>query len=94
VPVDGDDRDNENSNQYKPIHKRENPEQGLLRRESEREAAGFVDQFLKNLHEAVRGKIKQYNRILGLLWYCYLSPEQATQLEVAASLGVRLPPAH
>ncbi len=88
VPLDGDDSDSENSNRYEPIDKRENPEQGLLRRESEREAAGFVDQFLKNLNEAVRGKIKQYNRILGVLWHCYLSPEQSTQLEVAASLGV------
>ena len=60
---------------YEPVDKRENPEEGLLRRESEREAAGFVDQFLKNLHEAVRGKVKQYNRILGVLWHCYLSPD-------------------
>lgn len=88
VPLDGDDNDNDNSNHYEPVDKRENAEEGLLRRESEREAAGFVDQFLKNLHEAVRGKIKQYNRILGVLWLCYLSPEHLTQLEVAASLGV------
>lgn len=88
VPLDGDDSDNDNSNHYEPVDKRENPEQGLLRRESEREAAGFVEQFLKNLHEAVRGKVKQYNRILGVLWHCYLSPDQSTQLEVAASLGV------
>jgi hypothetical protein len=86
VPLDGDDNDNENH--FEPIDKRENPEQGLLRRESENEAAGFVDQFLKNLHETVRGKIKQYNRILGVLWHCYLSPEHSTQLEVAAVLGV------
>ena len=87
VPLDGDDSEND-GNQFQPVDKLENPEEGLLRRESEREAAGFVDQFLKNLHEAVRGKIKQYNRILGVLWYCYLSPENSTQLEVAASLGV------
>jgi len=87
VPLDGDDSDNEN-NSYEPVDRRENPEEGLLRRESEREAAAFVDQFLQNLHEAVRGKIKQYNRILGVLWHCYLSPEHATQLEVAATLGV------
>jgi hypothetical protein len=86
VPLDGDDSDNENH--FEPVDKRENAEQRLLRRESENEAAGFVDQFLKNLHEAVRGKIKQYNRILGVLWHCYLSPEQSTQLEVAAVLGV------
>jgi hypothetical protein len=87
VPLDGDDNDHDNGG-YDPVDRRENPEQGLLRRESEREAAGYVDVFLKNLHEAVRGKVKQYNRILGVLWHCYLSPEQATQLEVAASLGV------
>ena len=87
VPLDGDDSDNEN-NSYEPVDRRENPEEGLLRRESEREAAAFVDQFLQNLHEAVRGKVKQYNRILGVLWHCYLSPDHSTQLEVAAVLGV------
>jgi hypothetical protein len=86
VPLDSDDNDNEN--RFEPVDNRENPEQGLLRRESENEAAGFVEQFLKNLHETVRGKVKQYNRILGVLWHCYLSPEQSTQLEVAALLGV------
>jgi hypothetical protein len=88
VPLDGDDSDNENSNSYEPVDKRENPEEGLMRRESEREAAGFVDQFLASLNEAVRGKVKQYNRIIGVLWYCYLSPDHSTQLEVAATLGV------
>ena len=87
VPLDSDDNENE-GNHFEPVDKRENPEQGLLRRESEDEAAGFVDQFLKNLHETVRGKIKQYNRILGVLWHCYLSPDHSTQLEVAAVLGV------
>jgi hypothetical protein len=88
VPLDGDDSDSESGNQYEPVDKRENPEEGLLRRESEREAANFVDQFLQSLHEAVRGKVKQYNRILGVLWHCYLSPEHSTQLEVADTLGV------
>ena len=88
VPLDADDSDNDNSNRFEPVDKRENPEEGLLRRESEREAAGFVEQFLKNLHEAVRGKVKQYNRILGVLWHCYLSADHSTQLEVAATLGV------
>lgn len=59
-----------------------------MRHESEREAAGCVDEFLKNLRGNVRGKIKQYNRMLGVLWHCYLSPDHATQLEVAATLGV------
>jgi hypothetical protein len=88
VPLDSDDSDSENGNSYEPVDKRETPEEGLMRRESEREAAGFVDQFLASLNEAVRNKVKQYNRIIGVLWYCYLSPDQSTQLEVAAVLGV------
>lgn len=87
VPLDADDSDGEGSH-FEPVDKRENPEQGLLRREGEDEAAGFVDEFLKSLHETVRGKVKQYNRILGVLWHCYLSAENSTQLEVAAVLGV------
>ncbi|HXT61520.1 MAG TPA: hypothetical protein VN696_00655, partial [Pyrinomonadaceae bacterium] len=63
-------------------------EESLLRHESQREAAGSVDKFLTNLRGNVRGKIKQYNRMLGVLWHCYLSPDHATQLEVAATLGV------
>ena len=60
----------------------------MLRRESESEAAGSVNKFLKNLRANVRGKIKQYNRMLGVLWHCYLSPDHATQLQVASALGV------
>ncbi|HEX7997640.1 MAG TPA: hypothetical protein VF528_04410 [Pyrinomonadaceae bacterium] len=86
VPLGGDD--NDDGNQFEPVDGCENPEQGLLRRESEREAATYVDQFLRGLHETVRGKVKQYNRMLGVLWHCYLSPEHSTQLEVAATLQV------
>ena len=87
VPLETDDNENDRF-QFEPADRRDNPEQGLLRRESENEAANYVDQFLKNLHETVRGKVKQYNRILGVLWHCYLSSESSTQLEVAAVLGV------
>ncbi|HVS20782.1 MAG TPA: hypothetical protein VHD88_02990 [Pyrinomonadaceae bacterium] len=87
VPLGGDDG-NSDGPYFDPADLRENPEQTLLRQESEREAAGFVDGFLKNLRANVRGKVKQYNRMLGVLWHCYLSPDHATQLEVAASLGV------
>jgi hypothetical protein len=87
VPLGGDDND-EGGNQFEPVDVGDNPEQGLLRRESEREAANYVDQFLRGLHETVRGKVKQYNRMLGILWHCYLSPEHSTQLEVAATLSV------
>jgi hypothetical protein len=87
VPLGGDDSE-EGGNQFEPVDECENPEQGLLRRESEREAAGYVDEFLRGVHETVRGKVKQYNRMLAVLWHCYLSTEHATQLEVAAILGV------
>ncbi len=87
VPLGGDDPDSDGPH-YDPVDLRENPEQSLLRHESELEAAGCVDEFLKNLRGNVRGKIKQYNRMLGVLWHCYLSTDHATQLEVASTLGV------
>jgi len=87
VPLGGDENDSEGPH-IDPADVRENPEQRLLRHESEREAAGSVDKFLKNLRANVRGKAKQYNRMLGVLWHCYLSANHSTQLEVAASLGV------
>ena len=86
VPLGGDESDD--GPHYDPADLRENPEESLLRHESEREAAGSVDRFLTNLRGNVRGKIKQYNRMVGVLWHCYLSPDHSTQLEVAAALGV------
>ncbi len=87
VPLGGDDGDSDGPH-YDPADLRENPEQSLLRHEAEREAAGCVDKFLTNLQGNVRNKIKQYNRMLGVLWHCYLSSDHATQLEVASTLGV------
>lgn len=88
VPLGGGDDSEEGEKLYEPVDVRENPEQGLLRREAENQIAEHVDKFLKGLHEVVRGKSKQYERILGVLWYCYLVPDNVTQLEAAASLGV------
>lgn len=87
VPLGGDDADSDGP-RYDPADLRENPEESLLRHESQQEAAGSVDKFLTNLRGNVRGKIKQYNRMLGVLWHCYLSTDHSTQLEVAATLGV------
>jgi hypothetical protein len=86
VPIGGGDDDEGRA--FEPVDGGENPEQSLLRRESEDEAATFVDEFLRGLHAAVRGKTKQYDRMLGVLWYCYLSPAHITQLEAAARLNV------
>jgi len=87
VPLGGGD-DDESGRVFEPIDGSENPEQGLLRRESEQEASGYVDRFLRGLHTSVRGKTKQYDRMLGVLWHCYLSADHVTQLEAAARLGV------
>lgn len=88
VPLSGGDDKDDNARSFDPVDAGENPEQHLLRRESENEAVGCVDQFLQSLQEAVRGKSKQYDRLLGVLWHCYLGADQITQLEAAALLGV------
>jgi hypothetical protein len=73
---------------FEPADGRDTPEQSLLRGEAEDLAANSVDRFLSGLSQTVRGKTKQYNRIVGVLWHCYLSTEGGTQLEVADVLGV------
>jgi hypothetical protein len=89
VPIGGgDDTDDERKMEIDPVDTRENPEQELLRHEGESTAAGFVDNFLTSLNKSVRGKAKQYNRMINVLWHCYLSSDGGTQLEVAAVLGV------
>ena len=89
VPIGGgDDSDDERQMEFDPADTRENPEQDVLRREGETSAAGFVENFLKSLKKSVRGKAKQYNRMISVLWHCYLSSDGGTQLEVAEMLGV------
>ena len=87
VPLGGDEGDFDGPH-YDPADLRENPEERLLRHEAEHDAAVSVDKFLKNVRRNVHGKIRQYHRMLGVLWHCYLSPHHATQLEAAATLGV------
>lgn len=89
VPIGGgDDSDDERKMELDPVDTRENPEQDLLRREGESIAASFVDNFLLSLNKSVRGKAKQYNRMISVLWHCYLCSDGGTQLEVAEILGV------
>ncbi len=89
VPIGGtNDESEENTVQYEPVDIKDTPEQGLLRREAEDLAGNYVESFLHGLQRAVRGKPKQYNRIIGVLWHCYLSSDGGTQLEVAEVLGV------
>ena len=90
VPIGGASVDDDEDYKYEldPADIRENPEQNLLRQEGETLAADFVDGFLVNLNKSVRGKTKQYNRMINVLWYCYLTGDGGTQLEVAEMLGV------
>lgn len=90
VPIGGGDdgSDEEHKMEYDPADTRENPEQDLLRREGESIAVSYVENFLTSLNKSVRGKAKQYQRMVSVLWHCYLSSNSGTQLEVAAMLGV------
>lgn len=89
VPVGGaTDNGEEDKMEFDFVDTRENPEENVLRREGELTAAGFVDNFLNNLNKSVRGKTKQYNRMINVLWHCYLISDSGTQLEVAEMLGV------
>ena len=89
VPIGGTSSDDEDG-RYEFDHPdtRETPEQGLLRREGESIASDFVEGFLESLAKSVKGKAKQYDRMINVLWHCYLSKDGGTQLEVADMLGV------
>lgn len=89
VPVGGSgDSDDEERVNYEIADHRETPEEDFLRNEAETAAAGAVDSFIANLSKAVRGKQKQFDRVVNVLWYCYLVSDGGTQLEVAEILGV------
>jgi hypothetical protein len=89
VPVggSGENEDDERA-PFEIADVRETPEEDYLRREGEITAATFVDGFMQDLNKSVRGKAKQYERIVAILWHCYLVTDGGTQLEVADMLGV------
>ncbi len=89
VPIGGTGHDDDDNHfEYEHADTRENPEQGFLRREGEEIATEFVEGFLESLSKSVRGKAKQYDRMISVLWHCYLTSNGGTQLEVAEMLGV------
>ena len=89
VPVgSGGNEDDDDRMPFEFTDTRETPEEDLLRNEAETAAAGFVDNFLVTLNKSVRGKAKQYDRMINVLWHCYLISDSGTQLEVAEMLGV------
>ncbi|HEX8556602.1 MAG TPA: hypothetical protein VF668_00640, partial [Pyrinomonadaceae bacterium] len=85
VPIGGGDGESRASEARDEC---EDPEQGLLRQEIEGERHARVNRFVESLSASVRGKARQFDRMVAVLWYCYLSPERHTQLAVAAMLGV------
>ncbi len=89
VPVSsGGDSDDDDRMPFEFLDTRETPEEDLLRHEAEKLAAGFVENFLHTLNKSVRGKAKQYDRMINVLWHCYLISDSGTQLQVADMLGV------
>jgi len=89
VPVGGSaDSDDDDRMHFELPDTRETPEEDYLRNEAELEAVGFVDDFLETLNRSVRGKAKQFDRMINVLWHCYLISDSGTQLEVADMLGV------
>ncbi len=89
VPVGGSgESEDDDRMPFEIADTRETPEEDLFRIEGEIEAAGFVDGFLESLNKSVRGKEKQYERMINVLWHCYLISDSGTQLEVADMLGV------
>ncbi|MEP7213573.1 MAG: hypothetical protein ABI791_10875 [Acidobacteriota bacterium] len=89
VPVGGSgDSDDDDKIHFEIPDTRQTPEEDYLRNEAESAAADFVDGFLLDLSKSVRGKSKQYDRMISVLWHCYLVSDSGTQLEVAEMLGV------
>ena len=88
VPISGNGKKDDDTYDLDPMDVREDPEEIYIRKEAEIEARGFVENFLKSLKKSVRGKAKQYNRMINILWHCYLVSDGGTQLDVADKLGV------
>lgn len=82
------DKEDGGGRAFEPADGKPSPEQEALLRDSEGHAGERVEEFLTRLCAAVNGKARQYERILCVLWQCYLSPEHPTQMAVAACLGV------
>lgn len=67
---------------------RNNPEDHLLSHEFARRARQLADSFLDQLAETVRRKPKQSERMLHVLWHCYLEPGRMSNVQLAKQLGV------
>ncbi len=88
VPIDNVDEQDGDKSTFELIDIEKTPEECLLHNEAEKVAVSRVEEFLESLHKAVNGKTKQFNQIIKVLWFCYLSKVDSTQLGVAERLDI------
>jgi hypothetical protein len=89
VPISKPEDDNSNAPHFPEIpDERDNPEDTVLSYEFEQRAAKLADDFLDKLYSTVRRKPKQSERMIHVLWHCYLEPGHMTNVQLAKALGV------
>lgn len=90
VPIMKPEDDNEKNTPYlvEVPDERENPEENLLSHEFSRRAIQLADDFLDKLSLSVRRKPRQADRMIHVLWHCYLNPGRMTNIQLAQTLGV------
>lgn len=89
VPISKPEDDTSNSTiQFDIPDERENPEDKFLSHEFSQRASQLANKFLEQLSETVRRKPKQSERMLHILWHCYLEPGRKSNVQLAKELGV------
>lgn len=89
VPISKPEDDGTNSLlEYDIPDERANPEDRFLDHEFSQRATKLANKFLDQLAETVRRKPKQAERMLRVLWYCYLEPGRMSNVQLAKELGV------
>ena len=89
VPISKPDDDTTGSQPQIDIpDESDSPEDLLLSHEFARRATLLADGFLDQLAETVRRKPKQSERMLRVLWHCYLEPGRMSNIQLARLLGV------
>lgn len=90
VPISKPEDDNEKSTPYviEVPDGRDNPEENFLSHEFSCKATQMADDFLDKLSLAVRRKPRQSERMMHVLWHCYLDPGRMSNIQLAKNLGV------
>jgi hypothetical protein len=90
VPISKPEDDSEKNTPYliEVPDERENPEENLLSHEFARRATRLAEDFIDKLSASVRRKPKQSERMMHVLWHCYLEPGRMSNIQLAQRLGV------